>query len=79
MEYLGMFAIAFFVEICATLYTVCIARERYNQAVILSIFLTILNTGIIFFALDNRLLLAPSALGEILGTVTGLRWSKRNA
>ncbi len=75
MDYLLVFCVAFVIELCATGYTLSIAKERYDRAIAFSVMLTLLNAGVFFVAMDNRVLLAPSALGEILGTVTMLWFS----
>ncbi len=77
MDYLLVFIVAFIVELCATGYTLSVAKGNYDKAILFSVLLTLLNTGVFFFAIDNRVLLAPSALGEILGTVTMLRFGAR--
>ncbi len=77
VDYLLVFCVAFVIELCATGYTLSIAKERYDRAIAFSVILTLLNAGVFFLAMDNRVLLAPSALGEILGTVTMLRFGHR--
>lgn len=64
-------------EICAVFWVLSVNRRNKSRAIFYTCLSAILTRGALYFIIDNRDLLAVSALGEVLGTVTAMILDER--
>ncbi len=74
-----LFSVAFVSEMCAVGYTLAVARNKQMMAAIFSGAIALLNAGMLLSIVSDHSLLAPSILGEVIGTVVMLRLSNRGS
>ena len=73
MEFIAIFLLAFISEALVTGYTLSVARNKFMWAAICSGAIALMNAGVFVSIVDNRTLLLPSVLGEVVGTTVLLQ------
>ncbi len=77
ISYLGMFAIAFLVEVCGAGYTIAIARGKDNWAIVLSVMNSILSYGLLVYVVYDMQLFPAAIAGEVIGTTAALKIARK--
>jgi hypothetical protein len=74
-----LFFIAFVSEMAAVGYTLAVAKNQQIMAAVCSGAIALLNAGVLLSVVSDHTLLAPSILGEVIGTVAMLRLTHRGS
>lgn len=76
MLYVLVFFLSLAIEACAVCWSISLNKGLEGWALTTSALNAILANGSLYFAIDDRNLLLPATVGEILGTYLGIRLMK---